>query len=199
MLRIFDLNKKNLGIFDGYEAFLGFITSLENQKLSESSSSLGLGYWAFAHYTPEKLKHVCAWIKPEFLSNTQLKALQQKWGLIEIYRGDSAAIQEILITSDLYVEDFKKKFCLDYCRERGWRLIETNDHKSSQNTLVGERRYVVHPHTRKSRLSQRSLENTVGRLLKAELDSCIDRLRQNPVSSNPLPAPIRPNTRKGEF
>ena len=199
MLKVFDFSKRKVGVFEGYDALLGFITSVENQKLLEGSPSFGKGYWAFAEYSPEKLKDVCAWIKPGFLTTVQLKALEQNLGLLEICRGDPAAIWEVPVTPELDVEEIRKKFCLDYCLAESWRLIETQDHKPSKSPWVGERRYVVHPYTRKSRLAQTNLDNARGRRLKAELDSCIDRLRQKPVSSNPLSAPIQPNKLKGEF
>ena len=122
MLRIFDYHKKSIGVFNDYDALLGFITSVENEKVLEGHAALGLGYWAFAYYPPAKFKHVCAWIKPGFLKPVQLKVLEQELGLLEIYRGNSAAVQETPVTADLDVEDFKKTFCLDYCRQRGWRM-----------------------------------------------------------------------------
>ena len=40
----------------------------------------------------EKLKHVCARIKPGYLTTVQTKALEQGLGLQEICRGDPAAL-----------------------------------------------------------------------------------------------------------
>lgn len=197
MLKVFDLSKKKIGVFEDYDAFLRFITSLENQKLLEGSPSFGLAYWAFAEYSPEKLKHVCAWIKPGYLTTVQLKALEQNIGLLEICRGDPGALQEIPVTPELDGEEFRKQFCLEYCRHRGWRLIEAVDYKPFAKPLAGEHHYVVHPYTRKMRLSQKNLGNTRGRRLKAELDCRIGRLRQQPVVENP-PVTRVPQL-KGEF
>ena len=199
MLNVFDLSKRNIGVFDDYNALLGFITSLENEKLLEGHPSFGKGYWAFAEYSPEKLKHVCAWIKPGYLTTVQLKALEQKLGVLEICRGDAAAVWEVPVTSELDVEGIRKKFCLDYCRNRQWRLIETRNHKPPKSPWVGERRYVVHPYTRKSRLAQTNLDNTRGRRLRAELDCRIGRLRQQPTAVNSAPNPAPAPTQKGEF
>ena len=199
MLRIFDSDKKNVELFDGYDSFLSFITSLENQKLLEGAPSVGKGYWGFAEYSPEKLKHVCAWIKPEYLTTVQTKALEQQLGLIEICRGDPAALQEVPLNPDLSVKEFKKSFCLDYCRQRGWRLIETRDHKRSSSAFTGEPHNVVLPFTRKSRLSQTNLDNARGRRLRAELDCRIGRLRQQPAAVNSAPNPAPAPTQKREF
>lgn len=197
MLRVFDYCKKKIGAFHDYNDFLGFITIEENQKLLGGGASLRRGYWAFAEYSPEKLKKVCALIKPGFLTTIQLIALEQKLGLLEICHGDPAVLQEVPITPEIDVEEFRKKFCLDYCRQRGWRLIETRDYKSSAKSLAGERCYVVHPHTRKIRLAQTNLDNTQGRRLKAELDCCIERLRQQPAVEKPVLT--QSPKQKGEF
>jgi hypothetical protein len=198
MLRVFDFDKKSVGAFEDYDAFLEFITGLENQKLLEAHPSFGRGYWAFAYYSPEKLKDVCAWIKPGYLTTIQAKALEQKLGLIEICRGDPVALQEVPVTPELDVEEFKKKFCLGYCRQCGWRLIETLDHKPLPNNWLKKRRYIAHPYTRKNRLSQRSLDTTRGRRLKADLDCCIERLRQQPVAEKSSTT-TQNNDRKGNF
>jgi len=199
MLKVFGLSKEKIGIFDDYDNFLNFITALENQKLLEVSPSFGRGYWAFAEYSQEKLQKICAWIKPGYLTTVQTKALEQKLGLVEICRGDPGALQEIPVTPELDVEELKNTFCLDYCREHGWRLIETQDHKTAKSTWVGERRYVVHPYTRKMRLSQKNLGNTRGRRLRTELDCRIGRLRQKPVAVNSVPNPSPAPAQKGEF
>lgn len=199
MLRVFDSDNKNIRVFDDYDAFLSFITDLENQKLLENHPSFGKGYWAFAEYSSEKLKHVCAWIKPGFLTAVQVKALEQKLGLIEICYGNSGGLEEIPVTSEVDVEEFRKKFCMDYCRQHEWRLIETQGYKYSPNSHVKRCRYAVHPYTQKMRLSQRNLDTRQGRHLKAELDCCIDRLRQNPTAANSVPGSLRLNTQKGEF
>ena len=195
MLRIFDSDIKKIGVFHDYNALLGFITAEENQKLLKDGTTLGRGYWAFAEYSPEKLQHMCDWIKPGYLTTVQLKSLEQNLGLLEICRGYSAAVQEVPLNPELNVEEFKRSFCVDYCRQRGWRLIETHNHKSSPNVLVEERRPTVHPYTRKTRLSQRSLENPRGRRLKGELDSCIERLHQK--SYQEKLTPIQNSSQKG--
>lgn len=197
MLKVFDLSKKSIGVFHDYNAFLGFITALENKKLLQDHPSFGKGYWAFTEFSPEKLQHVCAWIKPGYLTTVQLKALEQNLGLLEICRGDPAALQEVPLNPELNVEEFKKKFCLDYCRQYGWRFIETQDHKRSSGYFTGEPHNVVHPLTRKIHLSRKNLDNTRGRRLKAELDCRIGRLRQQPVVEKPLVT--RVPTQKGEF
>jgi len=198
MLRVFDLNTKSIGVFDGYDAFLGLITSLENQNLLESGPSIGKGYWGFAYYTPSTLKHACSWIKPGFLTMPQLRALEQDLGLIEICRGDSGVLREIPVTPDLDVEEFKKRFCLDYCGHRGWCIIETSDHKPSPKVLAGMARYAAQPHTRKMRLSQMRLDNWQGNRLKSELDCCIRRLRQKPLSTPPTTLPPTTLTPKAD-
>ncbi len=197
MLRIFDSDKKNVGLFDDYNAFLGFITAEENQKLLRGGPTLGRGYWAFAEYSPEKLQHMCAWIKPGYLTTVQLKALEQNLGLLEICRGYLAAVQEVPLNPELNVEEFKKSFCLDYCRQREWRLIETRDHKRSSSTFTGEPHNVVLPFTRKSRLSQTNLDNARGRWLRAELDCQIGRLRQKPLADKLALTQVP--TQKGKF
>lgn len=199
MLRIFDSDKKKVGVFHDYNALMGFITAEENQKLLKGGTTLGRGYWAFAEYSPEKLQHMCAWIKPGYLSTVQLKALEQNLGLLEICRGYSAAVQEVPLNPELNVEEFKKSFCLDYCRQRGWRLIETRDHKRSSSAFTGEPHNVVLPFTRKSRLSQTNLDNAWGRRLRAELDCRIGRLRQQPAAVNSAPNPAPAPTQKKEF
>ena len=198
MLKVFGLSKEKIGIFDDYDDFLNFITALENQKLLEGSPSFGRGYWAFAEYSPEKLVDVCAWVKPGYLTTVQTKALEQKLGLVEICRGDPGVLQEFPVTPELDVNELKNTFCLDYCRNRGWRLVETRDHKASSNHWIEKRRYVVHPYTRKSRLSQMNLNNLRGRRLKAELDCCIERLQQQqPVAAKSIPA--QAPGKNGEF
>jgi len=180
MLSVFDFSKKKIGVFDTYDALLRFITTAENQKLLEGGSSVGGGYWAFAEYSPEKLKHVCAWIRPGYLTTFQMKALAKSLGLIEICRG--GALWEIPVTPELDVEGYKKKFCLDYCRHRQWRLIETQEHKPPHKIFVNLPRY-GHSSRRKSLLSQRSLDTREGQRLKAELDSCIQRLHQQSTNT----------------
>ena len=197
MLRIFDSEKKSIGVFHDYNALLGFITAEENQKLLKGGTTLGRGYWAFAEYSPEKLQHMCAWIKPGYLSTVQLKALEQNLGLLEICRGYSAAVQEVPLNPELNVEEFKKSFCLDYCRQRGWRLIETRDHKRSSSAFTGEPHNVVLLFTRKSRLSQMSLNNVRGRRLRAEPDCRIGRLRQKPLADKLALTQVP--TQKGKF
>lgn len=183
MLKVLDRIKKSIGEFHSYDALLGFITSLENQKLLEGAPSYGRSYWSFAEYNLEDLKKACAWIKPEFLTTVQLKALEQKLGLLEICRGDFTILQEIIITPELDIEGFKRKFCLDYCLSQNWRLIETQAYKPLLKVFAGEHRYVVHPYTRKNRLSQKSSGNKRAQRLKAELDCRINRIRQHPVKN----------------
>ena len=197
MLRIFDSDKKKVGVFHDYNALMGFITAEENQKLLKGGTALGRGYWAFAEYSPEKLQHMCAWIKPGYLTTVQLKSLEQNLGLLEICRGYSAAVQEVPLNPELNVEEFKKSFCLDYCRQRGWRLIEIQDHKSSSRAFAEKNPNIVLPFTRKSRLSQMSLNNVRGRRLRAELDCRIGRLRQKPLADKLALTQVP--TQKGKF
>jgi hypothetical protein len=63
MLRVFDYCKKKIGVFHDYNDLLDFITVEENQKLLGGGASLRRGYWAFAEYSPEKLKDVGIVIK----------------------------------------------------------------------------------------------------------------------------------------
>lgn len=196
MLSVFDFSKKKIGVFDNYDALLRFITTAENQKLLEGGSSVGRGYWAFAEYSPEKLKHVCAWVRPGYLTTFQMKALAKNLGLIEICRG--AALWEIPVTSDLDVEGYKKKFCLDYCQHRHWRLIETQGHKPPQRVFVGLPRY-CHSPGRKSLLSQKSLDTKEGQRLKAELDSCVERLRQKASAEESVNPSTQNRIQKGRY
>jgi len=196
MLKVFDSHKKSVGVFGNDNAFLKFIADHENHKLL--NPTVGMVYWGFSHYSPEQLKSLCAWVKPKFLTLPQLRALEKGLGLVEICRGDLRKIQEIPITGDLDVEDLKKKFSRDYCGYRRWLLIETQEHKPTQKTFVDLPRY-CHSSGRKSLLSQRSLDTREGQRLKAELDSCIDRLRQNTMPTEPTITPIQNCVQKGRY
>ena len=107
MLKIFDSHKKSVGVFDDDNAFLRFIRDQENQKLL--NPTVGMVYWGFSHYLPSQFKNLCTWVKPEFLTLPQLRALEKGLGLVEICRGDFRKIQEIPVTGDVDVEDLKKK------------------------------------------------------------------------------------------
>jgi hypothetical protein len=183
LLKVFDRIKKSVGAFHDYERLLRFITSLENQKLLENTPTFGQGNWSFAEYNSEDLKKACAWIKPEFLTTVQLKALEQNFGLLELCRGDFTVLQEIIITPELDVECFKRKFCLDYCLSQDWLLIETQAYKPSLSALTGENGYAVHPYTRKNRLSLKDSGDKHAQRLNAELNCRINRLRQYPVEN----------------
>lgn len=197
MLKIYDVGKKSIGLFEGYDAFLGFITSLENQKLLEGHLSFEKDYCAFAEYTPEEFRDVCAWIKPCSLTTPQTKALAQKQGLIEICPGSSSALQEIPVTPDLDIKELKKGFCLEYCVHHEWRLIETQGHTMPRSVFAQEGNNLVSPFTRKMHLSQKSLGNARIRRLKAELDCCISRLQHPYVAEKLTPAQTFPQ--KEEF
>jgi|GEM_PF-1127168 len=196
MLKIFDSHKKSVGVFDDDNAFLRFIRDQENQKLL--NPTVGMVYWSFSHYLPSQFKNLCAWVKPEFLTLPQLRALEKGLGLVEICRGDYRKIQEIPVTGDVDVEDLKKKFSRDYCGYRRWLLIETQEHKPPHKIFVNLPRY-CHSPGRKSLLSQKSLDTREGQRLKSELDSCIDRLRQKASTEEPASPTNQNHTQKERY
>lgn len=191
MLRVFGFSNKEVGLFEGYDALLNFITAEENKKLLAQRKLINQGYWGFAEYSSEQLKNACAWFNPGSLTTAQLKALEQGSGLLEICRGDFFSLQEVLVTSEVDVEEFKRKFCLDYCISLGWRLIETQEHKHHVNVLDRERPCVVQPYSRNMRHFKKIQNNKREHRLKAELDCRITRLRQNLAKEKTIVNPQR--------
>ena len=181
MLKVFKIDKKSIGEFKNYEEFLLFIESQENLKLLEDSPSFGRAYWSFCYYSPEQLIEVCSWIKPGYLSTFQLKALEEGLGLIEICTGDYPRRQEIVVTSDINIEDLKEQFCRDYCTFRQWRLIEVHAFMPIENNAANDNpKPESHFFGNRRQLAQNSNENQ--RLRKrAALKCCIQRLRDSGV------------------
>jgi len=174
MLTVFGTDKNKIGEFEDYDSFVSFIASQEKPKRLQGRS----GWWGFACYSAGKLHDVCARKDPGYLTIPQLKSLEDGLGLIEIRRGDCSEIQEIPITSEISIEDLRKKFCVDYCQDKRWLVIEFVTFMPSLKVLERNQCVACSP-VSNDQPPQREQANKHNSRLKEKLDCRMTRLKQN--------------------
>jgi hypothetical protein len=103
------LTKKKVNVFEGFQAFSGFIAAEDDQKLLEKSKLFSRGYRTFAEYSPGQLKNARAWFEPGFPGTAQLKPMEKSLGRLEICRGNFLAPQEIPVAPEIDGRGFKRE------------------------------------------------------------------------------------------
>jgi hypothetical protein len=123
MIKVTNLANKKHMFFQNYHDLCEHINRIEKFK-ALSSEKTG---WRFSRRSHEALAFFslrCPTFFEEACTPQEKEALEKGLGLIEILRGDATPITQILYTSTLDLIPFKKAWCLDYCREHGYMVVE---------------------------------------------------------------------------
>ena len=92
MLKVFGPNRKKLYEFLSYEELTIYINSSTQPGQSEAS------FWSFVHHAPEDLKRICVLKRPEYITLSESKALENNYGFIEIRRGSRAPLRQVVVS-----------------------------------------------------------------------------------------------------
>ena len=123
MIKIISLTNKK------YEFFQNYHELCEHINRTERFTALGTGKtpWKFSRCNYEALSFFysrCPKSFEEVCTSEEKEALEKGLGLVEILKGDTNCLTQILCTSDLDILSLKKDWCLDYCREYGYTVLE---------------------------------------------------------------------------
>ena len=127
MIQIFGTDQAVIGLFKDYDALFKHINTLENSKLTESSSCFPGEIWSFVLFTNKRLSYIYYKTLERSFSKVGKEAFEQELDLIEISKGDYQNPLQIPVTPDVNVAELKRNWCQEYCDIRDYVLVEYNN------------------------------------------------------------------------
>lgn len=109
---VFDRNNKFVGNFDGNEDLISFISSKNH-------------HWWCSRVSFDELQKRLNMKKPEYVTTAEYKAVNSGFGLIEIKRGVSRPLKQIVLLPDIDTESLLYDFYKSACAEWGWHIRKT--------------------------------------------------------------------------
>ena len=110
-------------LFTDHHQVCNYIKGIEKQKILEPGTKK---IWSFIRRRYETL-YWLYYRNPsfkDFLTQKEKEAVEKEVGLLEIVKGNSEDITQILFTRDLDVEPLKRDWSKEYCTEHGFTYYE---------------------------------------------------------------------------
>lgn len=127
MIQIFGTDKTVIGLFKDYDELFKHINTLENSKLTESSSCFPSDIWSFVLFTNKRLSYIYHKTLERSFSKVGKEAFEQELDLIEISKGDYHNPIQIPVTADINVSELRKKWCQEYCETHDYIVVDYNN------------------------------------------------------------------------
>lgn len=100
-----------VGEFKSYEDFSRFIMQRSR-------------FWNFIVHSPTSVKQICHSKRPECITLTETIALEKGCGLIEMRRGNTAPLRQIMVTPEVDIDMFRKSWCREYSEAQNYIVFE---------------------------------------------------------------------------
>ena len=110
-------------LFTDHHQVCNYLKDIEKQKILEPGAKK---IWSFIHRRYETL-YSLYYRHPsfkDFLTQKEKEAVEKEIGLLEIVKGNSEDITQILFTRNLDVEPLKRDWSKEYCTEHGFTYSE---------------------------------------------------------------------------
>ena len=109
-------------LFTDHHQVCNYINAIEKQKILEPEVKI----WSFLYRRYEAL-YSLYYRSPSFknlLTEKEKEAVEKEVGILEIVKGNSEDITQILFTRKLDIEPLKRNWCKEYCIEHGFTYSE---------------------------------------------------------------------------
>lgn len=127
MIQVFGSDKTIIGLFKDYDELFKHINTLENSKLTESSSCFPGEIWSFVLFTNKRLSYIYYKTLERSFSKVGKEAFEQELDLIEISKGDYQNPIQIPVTPDVNVSELRRTWCQEYCDRHDYVLVDYNN------------------------------------------------------------------------
>jgi hypothetical protein len=128
MIEVFDSTNEKVMSFEDYEELFEHIKETENQKQLDTRLENDGNQWSFVIHSNQRLSSVY-WraVKATsiLLTEKEQDAYEQGCHLLETCKGDIKTMDQIILTSEIDLDEMKKSWCRDYCSTHGYTFIET--------------------------------------------------------------------------
>lgn len=122
MIEIYSENHGK-AVFESYDDLFAHICKEEKKRSLET----GIWGWDFTIYSHEELKkfYINAARAMEILfTEKEQEAYENNLELLEIYNGNPDEPNQIVLTSDVNVDDLMEDWCRDYYLSKGYKICE---------------------------------------------------------------------------
>lgn len=124
MIEIFNEQEGKM-TFKSYRTLFNYIKQKEKEKILETGET----DWDFIVHSPASLSKIylqAAKVLKILLTGEEQEACEKKLGMLEIFEGNSSKPRQISLAPGMDVIELKKRWCRNYCVEKGYTICEKN-------------------------------------------------------------------------